>query len=152
MIIHWIPLVIVIGSESAIAYDVLCQNPIHTHLPRYCQVSYVNTARNGATDERLNPKIEPLGVRRTTHLFLSSRLALSSFTMFGEQCDSRRATGRFSSTVDDFETVRAAELNRALQLSTRGLQQLQKQSLRNCKILQLSGTLKIWFGTRRLAI
>jgi len=54
----------------------------------------------------------------------------------------------FLPPVDDFETVRSAELNRALQLSTRGLQQLQKQSLRNCKILQLSESLKIWFGTR----
>src|SRR6185437_15795552 len=54
----------------------------------------------------------------------------------------------FPPAVDDFETVRASEFNQVQQLLGRSPQQLQKQPLENCKFLQLSGTLKIWFGAR----
>ncbi len=51
-------------------------------------------------------------------------------------------------TVDDFVSVKASKFNKSQQLSTKGLQQLQYQSLRNNRFRQVSIRVGIWFGTR----
>ena len=50
--------------------------------------------------------------------------------------------------VDDFVTVRASMFNANQQLSTRSVQQVQHQSVRNYRFQQISLTCEIWFGTR----
>ena len=51
-------------------------------------------------------------------------------------------------TVDDFVAAGAHEFNRVQQISTTRHQQVPQQSLGNNKILQVSITTEIWFGTR----
>jgi len=53
-----------------------------------------------------------------------------------------------SRNVDDFVAVRAPGFNRIQQTSTRGPQQVQQQSLADSRILQISISTRIWFGTR----
>jgi len=57
-----------------------------------------------------------------------------------------------SQTVDDFVAVKAHDFNRVQQLSTSSPQQVQQQSLGTYWILQVSISLRIWFGTRGLEV
>jgi len=53
-----------------------------------------------------------------------------------------------SKTVDDFVAVKAHDFNRVQSLSITRPQQVQQQSLGSHRILQVSITHGIWFGTR----